>query len=477
MMIYNFAQTIIDQSYNYPNKIAMHDGVDSLTYQQLGTRIKQVSKGLKSLGLTKGSHIIITMEDCIDWPVTFLACVYSGIVPLPLSTSLGIELFYKISKFIDCEYIIAGNSIDLQKTSIPICRRNDIQRFFLLEEEDQPADVHPDGPAYMNMSSGSTGMPKIAMHRHQTLFEILELGPKINFSMDSNSIILSVPKMSWNFGLHNSVTYALGLGATAVVIPDAPAAPTIFDYITKFRPTIVVCSPSIIKRLLKTPSKYLLPDSILHFHSSGEHLPRPMYDQFLKRFGLKINCCIGMMETCTTYSSNPDYDHDPCTVGKVLPGCKIKFIDNEIYVSSPANACYYYKNYELTKQTFIGEWVKTGDCGYINDQGNLVFTGRVDDSFKVNDLIVNPVEIESVMIQYQDIDQVAVAGVLNANQTKEVHAFVMPNDGFELENFKNFLKENLFPHQIPKQIHLIEQLPETITNKKDRRTLAKNLCY
>ena len=470
-MTCNFAQTIIDQSQAYPSKIAVRDGYQDLSYKDLSIRIRQVSNGLRSLGLRKGNHVIITMEDCVDWPVVFLACIYSGIVSLPLSNTIGPELFAKIVDFVDCDYIVAGDNIN-PPDGVNICTRTQIQEFYSLTDLAELANTHPDEPAWMCLSSGSTGVPKVAVHRHQALFEILEIDPRINFNMSADSVMLSVAKMSWAFGLHNSVTFALGLGATAVVIPDAPVAPVIFDYINRFNPTIVATSPSIIRRLLKADNKYTISTSVQHFHSSGEDLPRPMYDAFYNRFNLKLHGCIGMMETCTTYASNPEHEHDPCTVGKVLPKCKINLIDSEIYVSSPANACYYYKDYERSRQTFLGEWIRTGDRGYYNNQGNLVFVGRTDDVFKVNDLIVNPVEIESIIMQYPGVDQTAVAGVTNTRDVKEVHVFVVIDDEFDLVTFKEFLNQNLFLHQIPRSIHVVDQLPETVTNKKDRRTLA-----
>ena len=479
----NFAKTVIEQSRVYSNKIAYRDGTDDLTYGELIDRVPRVAQGLLNAGVTQGDHVIITMEDCVDWPVVFLACLYTGVVPLPLSTAMGRDLFWKMVKFVDCKLIISGND-PIEGT----VSRRDIQQWFDIDSTCMPILVHPDSAAWMNVSSGSTGMPKVAVHRHQTLFEMLRMSPFASFGMTQDSVILSTPKMSWNYGLQNSITYTLGLGATAIVIQEAPAGPTVFEYINRYRPDIVISSPSIIRRLLATRDKYTLPDSVKHFNSSGEHLPSSMYEQFLKRFGLPLHGNIGMMETASNYAANSDFEHDAGTVGKPLPGCQVKLVNSqgntctdseigEIYVSSPANACYYYNNYEKTKQTFCGEWVKTGDLAYWNHNKNLCFVGRVDDVFKVNDLIVSPVEVESAIMQHAAIDQVAVAGVKNAKGIAEVHAFVVVNDNFDLKVFKEFLTKTLFAHQYPKHIHQVLQLPETMTNKKDRKTVAKLITH
>jgi len=476
----NFASYVIEQASRWPEKLAHRDGYEDLEYQELARRTKNLSASFADLGLRQGDHVIIAMEDCVDWPVIFLACLYCNVIPLPLATSMGPVLFRQIADFVGCQHVFSSDSIiETHRLDIPTTTRSQIRKLYSADTDMFPIMIHPDSPAWMNISSGSTGFPKVAVHRHQTLFEMLRMSPGPSFGMTKDSTILSTPKMSWNYGLQNSITYTLGLGATAIVIPEAPAAPTVFEYINRFRPDIVISSPSIIRRLLSpVGKKYTLPNSIKHFNSSGEHLPAPMYDQFLERFGLPLHSCIGMMETASNYAANSDWEHDRGTVGRAFDGVKIKLVDDEIYVSSPANACYYYNNYAKTRETFIGEWVRTGDRGYYNERGNLVFAGRVDDVFKVNDLIVNPIEIESTILKDATVDQVAVAGVPDTNGMIEVNAWIVPTESFDMKKFKESLKQQLFPHQMPRYIHTVNALPETMTNKKDRRILTKdNACY
>lgn len=484
----NFVQWVFDQSVKHAEKLAFIDGYETVTYVELARRTRALAAHFNDLGLRPGDHVIINMEDSVDWPVVFLTCLYINLIPLPLSMSIGDRLLEKIAKFVNCRHIFASDSASRKyPTDIALTKRSDLRVMYNHNTTIDPIFVHPDSPAWLNISSGSTGFPKVAVHRHQTLFEILALSPKTSYSMTSNSTIMSVAKMSWNFGLHNSITYNLGLGSTAVVIPDPPAAPIVFDYMHRFRPDIVVTSPSIIQRLLKSDLKYSIPNSVVHFHSSGEHLNAVHYAHFQKRFGLKINSCIGMMETCTNYAANPDWEHDAGTVGKALPGCQVKLVDTngqecletnkigEIWINSPANAHYYLHDYHRTRQTFVGEWVRSGDLAYRNNRDNLVFVGRIDDSFKVSDLIVNPVEIENVLLENDSIEQICIVGKTNALGTNEIHAFLVVRSNFDLPAFKDYCKKVLFSHQCPKYFTVTESLPETMTNKKDRKTMRARL--
>jgi len=470
----NFAQYVIEHNRYQLNKLAFRDGTQDLSYGDLIARIPKIAQGLLCSGLVPGNHVIISMEDCVDWPCVFLACLYAGIVPTPLSNALNLNLFYQLATFINCKTIIASNNFATQlNNSVPVISRSCIQNFYSEFDGNIAGHVPEENfVAYMNVSSGSTGIPKVAMHRHNTLFAMLELSPKDSYSMTKDSVMLSIAKMSWNFGLQNSVTYTAGLGATAILIPEAPTISVIFKYINQFKPSIVVTSPSIIRKFLTTAAeKFSLPSSIKHFHSSGEDLPRPIYDRFLARFNIRINCCIGMMETAANYAANPDWEHDPCTVGKPLPGCKIKIVNGEIHVQSPALAIGYYGDLEKSQATFVDGWIKTGDKGRWNEHNNLVFEGRIDDVFKVNDLIVNPVEIESVLLENQTIDQVLIYKGTNLKGLNESRALVVANTGFDLCTFNKWIADRLFPHQIPKKINLVEKLPETVTNKKNRKSV------
>ena len=485
----NFAKTVLDHRAKFANKLAVVDGQFSLTYSDLSDRVQQIANYLKKQNVNEGQRIIILMEDCVDWPCVFLASLYIGAVPVPLSFVVGEQLLKNIIEFAQCQLLVVGDKASIRiPDGIGTLTRQQLSNIYKSESTVcDPVMVHPDSPGYCGISSGSTGVPKIALHRHYSFFVARDSLPTAGYGMTSNSVMLSVAKMSWSFGLHNSITSTLGIGATAVLIPEVPTASVIFDYANRYQVTTLITGPSVLKHLLKTNRKLTLPDSIDLVLSSGEDLPKTLYDQFLERFGIRLQTSIGMLEVCATYAASNRSSHEPGTVGKALPYCEIKIVDEdgkeclpgqpgEIYIRTPMNAFYYLNNYAKTKSTFIGEWVRSGDIGYINNNGNLVFYGRKDDVFKVNDLTVSPPEVESQMIAYPDVEQAAVCGVKNSHGVNEVHAFVVPGPEFNKDDFVQYLKEHLFPHQRPRQLHIVSSFPETLTFKKDRAALARQVA-
>ena len=483
----NFAQTIIESSQSYPDKFAYRDGNTDLTYGELCVRIRQVANGLRQIGLNKGDAVILVMEDTVDWPVTFLACVYSGFVPVTMSVKLPHDLFWRIAEFVDAKLVVVDDSVARGFTDnrpIPvITREQDIQGFYSLSDIIEPVYVHLDAPGYMGLSSGTTGIPKVAVQRHAMFYEGLKIGPK-SYNMTSDSVMMSIPKMSWGFGLHNSITYTVGLGATAILIPRVPAPSIVYEYLNRFQPTIVTCGTGLVKRLLTKDA--VMPASVKCFAQGGEVLPETVYDEFLAKFGFAPDTVIGMLEVGNINYSATVNSHEKGTVGKPIAGVEIKVLNDrdepcgigevgELYVKSPMNAFYYYNNYARTRETFIGEWVRTGDFVYQNSNQRLVFVGRRDDVFKVNNLVVSPVEIELEIEKSPLVQQVAITGVTNFKGVREVTAFVVPAKSFDMNKFTEYTTRNLFPHQRPVHVHLVDALPETVTAKKDRKNLVKLL--
>jgi benzoate-CoA ligase len=434
----NFAQTIIESSQNYPDKFAYRDGYTDLIYSELCVRIRQVSNGLRQLGLDKGDAVVLVMEDTVDWPVTFLACVYSGFVPVTMSVRLPHDLFWRIAEFVDAKLVVVDDSVARGFTDhtpiAVITREQDIHGFYSLSDIVEPVYVHLDAPGYMGLSSGTTGIPKVAVQRHAMFYEGLKIGPK-SYNITADSIMMSIPKMSWGFGLHNSITYTVGLGATSILIPRVPAPSVVYDYLHRFQPTIVTCGTGLVKRLLTKDA--VMPASVRCFAQGGEVLPNEVYEEFLVRFGFAPDTVIGMLEVGNINYASTVNSHERGTVGTPLEGVEVRVLNDqgascavgevgELYIKSPMNAFYYYNNYARTRETFVGDWVRTGDFVHWNSNQRLVFVGRKDDVFKVNNLIVSPVEIELELEKSPLVQSVAIAGIDNFKGVREVTAFVVP---------------------------------------------------
>jgi acyl-coenzyme A synthetase/AMP-(fatty) acid ligase len=343
---------------------------------------------------------------------------------------------------------------------------------------------HPDEMCLWLLSSGSTGDPKCIVNRHANLYNLLQLvAPAAGIDCDSN--IYSTAKMSWTYGFNLSVTFALGMGATAHVGAGVPAPSRIYKKLQQYKITHLWTVPGVLASILRHPNcEIALPPRIF---SSGEPLPPQIAQAFVEQYDRQVCEVFGMSETTQIHTMQTVNNWQLGTIGQPLPGVKIQLCDRngnkvklgqvgELFVSSPCQASLYWKNWEKTQGTFQGAWVRTGDQCRVNKQGNLVFVGRADDLIKIKGLYVAPVEIENAIANLPGIEDCTVVHAPNAQGLTELHAFVVSVPGINQPNIPQALQTQLPDHKIPRHIKFVDSLPRTLTNKKIRSSLRKSLA-
>lgn len=477
----NFAKYIIDINQHNLNKIALVDEFSQLTYEQMSFGIKCFAKYLKNSGVLPQDRVIISLEDCIEWPVAFLSVLAVGGNPVLVSRDLPDILVDNIVKIADAKFIIG--------------RRIDNCKFFTKEEilsQTQPINsfyqYHPDEMCFWLLSSGTTGEPKCVVHRHQDLQKLLEIIAWPAYCINSNSKILSTAKLSFTYGFNNSLTFGLGTGATVYLINGKPAPKKIFKLIKKNSITHFFTVPTNIISMIKHGKEQIL-SSVQVMVSSGESLPISIIEIFKTKYNLDILDGLGMSECMYNYCTTILNDNEKGTIGKPLPGIKCEVRDNnnllvpvgqvgEMWVQHPCAAIQYWKDWEKTKSTFIGTWIKTGDNVFKNSKGNYIYVGRNDELIKINGQYVSPSEIENAIISMNPSYECGVISVKNKNGMNEIHAFVSASVSKShkilTREIRQYLRNILPTHKIPKFFYFVKCLPKTITGKKKRLELKKS---
>jgi benzoate-CoA ligase len=150
----------------------------------------------------------------------------------------------------------------------------------------------------------------------------------------------------------------------------------------------------------------------------------------------------------------------------------------DLYVSGPSAAAYYWNDPERTKNTLVGEWVKTGDRLRINSEGDYVYCGRSDEMLKVGGIWVSPSEVEASLIAHDAVLEAAVVGIRDEKELIKPKAFVVLKPGIrrsaELDaELKNFVKGRLASYKCPRWIEFRDELPKTATGKIRRNVLRQ----
>jgi benzoate-CoA ligase len=147
----------------------------------------------------------------------------------------------------------------------------------------------------------------------------------------------------------------------------------------------------------------------------------------------------------------------------------------DLYVRGPSAALMYWGNREKSRETFRGDWTKSGDKYVRNADGTYTCAGRSDDMLKVSGIYVSPFEVEATLVQHPAVLEAAVIGVPDAEGLTKTKAFVVlkPGQGTDEAALKTFVKQRLAPYKYPRSIEFVDELPKTATGKIQRFRLRE----
>ncbi len=221
--------------------------------------------------------------------------------------------------------------------------------------------------AFWNYTSGSTGVPKAAVHLQHDVFTCIDSYAKGILGINQDDILFSASKFFFAYGLGNSFIYPLATGASVVLLPDRPRPETIFSTIQRYRPTVFFGVPTLYANMLEVEDaekKYDL-SSLRICTSAGEALPKEIFFEWKERFGLEILDGIGSTELLHIFISNRPGDIKPGSSGKLVPGYRARIVDdngNEVpdgeigtlQVEGESVMAYYYRHHDKTKTSHAG---------------------------------------------------------------------------------------------------------------------------
>ena len=186
------------------------------------------------------------------------------------------------------------------------------------------------------------------------------------------------------------------------------------------------------------------------------------------------------------FISNQPNDVKYGTTGKPVPGYEVELRNEEgkpvgvgeigdLYIKGPSSALMYWNNRVKSRETFQGEWTKSGDK-YVRDQdGYYTYSGRNDDMIKVSGIYVSPFEVEGTLVQHPAVLESAVIGVHDAEGLVKTKAFVVLKAGQQVsvQELQLFVKDKLAPYKYPRMIEFVSELPKTATGKIQRFRLRE----
>lgn len=506
---FNFAEHLFALHRRRGDRLAYIDDRGPLSYGQLEQRARRLAGALLAAGLRREERVLLLMLDTHDWPVSFLGCLYAGLVPVAVNTLLTpADYAYMLEHSRAQAALVSGALLPALQAGMETAR-HELHTTIVsqpvgtlaagaLEFEaalaaaqpaPAPAPTTGDEPGFWLYSSGSTGRPKGTVHTQRNLWWTAELYGKGVLALTDKDVCFSAAKLYFAYGLGNALTFPLSVGACVVLMAERPTPDAVFKRWTELqcRPTVFFGAPTGFAGMLASPRLPQRADVALRMCSSaGEALPAEIAERFKARFGVDIVDGIGSTEMLHVFLSNRPDDVRYGTTGKPVPGYDIELRGEDgapvavgevgdLYIRGPSAALMYWGNRDKTRETFQGGWTKSGDKYVRDGDGYYTYAGRSDDMLKVSGIYVSPFEVESTLMQHPSVLEAAVIGTPDADGLTRTKAFVVLKDGQQAdeEQLKAFVKERLAPYKYPRQIAFLAELPKTATGKIQRFRLRE----
>lgn len=478
----------------------------TLTYSELDVLVGDVAAAYRVAGMRSDDRVMMLMADDIPMLVSILGAFRAGLVAVPVSTmqtgaEVGKVLADSGARMLVCteefaaavpEAVDAAPGIErvvvVGKAGADLAHRREVIEFEEFVETGRAA-VHARETAATDedswglwlYTSGTTGVPKAAMHRHANIRHVCETYGHQVLGIQPGDRTLSVAKMFFAYGIGNTVLFPLSVGATTILEPRRPTPQVIRERVAETRPTLFFGVPTFYAALLASD----IPDdtfaSVRLGTSAGEALPAPLLTRFKERFGLDIIDGIGSTEVLHIFLSNHPDDIHPGTTGRAVPGYEVVVLDEAgnkaapgvpgaLHVRGASIALGYWRRAEASRQVFRGEWLVTGDTYVCDEEGYFTCLGRNTDMLKAGGIWVSPAEVEACLIDHPGVREAAVVGVADADGLdKPVGMVVAAADARPEETeLISWCRDRMAHFKAPRHIVFVDDLPKTATGKVQR---------
>jgi len=482
-----------------PDALAVASPDGTLNYAQLLARVDALAGFLRNaLGTARREPVAVVAEHDPAVPELFLGVMAAGHAVVPLSARLPDEAIARVVAKSGARIGILSPSMARRLKSVAATA--DTARWIAYGEDagrcvppDRAVDL-PAGTAMVCFTSGTTGEPKGVILTHLNLV-VHGLTSAVVYRVNGRNVTVNPMPLAHLAGASRVVIAVVNAGAH-VILPGFDAD-LLCAEIARWQGTHVIVVPAMVNELLALDmGRHDL--SSLHTLVCGTApLPMPSARQLVERMKCGIINGYGLTESSALATSLGPEAHLRAvaegneellgSIGHAAPGVELRILDKDGRELPPGGVGQialrglkispgYLNNPVETAAKFMPDgWLLTGDQGRLLPGDNVALLGRLDDMIISGGLNVQPGEIEREAVLLQGLAQCAAFGVPSARWGQELRLAVVAKAGATLdpESIRQFLRTRLDPYKVPKQVHVMSELPRTAVGKVQRFRLAE----
>jgi acyl-CoA synthetase (AMP-forming)/AMP-acid ligase II len=484
-----------------PERLALREDDRVYNYAELEEQTAKIASMLLAQGLQKGDRIAWIGKNSDLYFSLFYGAARAGIVMVPIGWRLapaewsfiandtGARMLFTGQGFESGGDVLAGVAGQLERVIGEAEARGLIDATVRSVFE----AAGTDDAVLQLYTSGTTGNPKGAVLSNRNLFALRKHSEDSDHAYtkwdDDEVVLIAMPCA------HIGGT-GLGIMALASGLPglvQAEFTPDgVFDAIETGGATRLFIVPAALQIMVNHPRCRSVDYSRLKYILYGAApIPLELLRQCMDVFGAQFIQVYGMTETTGSICMLPPEDHDPNgnqrmrSAGKPLPGVELRIVDGagndlplgevgEVWTRSSNNMLGYWNLPDATKGTMAdGGWIKTGDAGYMDEDGYLYIHDRVKDMIITGGENVYPAEVESAIYGHPDIMEVAVIGVPDQKWGEAVKAVCAPKAGATIDSDSviSWARERIAGFKVPRSVDVVVALPRNASGKILRKDL------
>jgi len=504
------SDSIIENAATQPDAEALVFEATRLTYSQLNQRVNRLASGLATLGLRRGDHVAILMENCHQYLEAYYALSKAGMVAVPLNWRLSEkEIAYIIDHSESVALIAGARHIDMAATlrerfariRLAVSVEGTAGSMIPYEEvlaagsAAEPTTEGLDEHAMLVLmyTGGTTGLPKGVMLSHKNLLAAIKAIIGNGVGMPGARTLFALPF----FHIANWQAFLFHAIGGCVIVSRSANAQEIVDLLLRERPMLVNLVPTVYQSMLRLPDIEKLDFSFVsRFAASGAPIAPELMKRCEQVFGIRFGKGYGLTEAAPAVSSLGPHEYalegDPLlvkrsrSVGKPMNSVTVKIRrkdgsvcapneEGEVTVFGDNVMLGYWKDPERTRAALRDRWLWTGDIGFMDEDDYIYLVDRQSDMILSGGENVYPTETENVLHEHPAVREVAVIGVPDERWGEAIKAVVVIEPGQQVtpEALIAFCKTHIAAYKCPKSIDFVDELPKSSIGKILRREVKQ----